>query len=385
MLLFMIVGVLLLPGKPFSKLAKNYYNFFSGSSLTMAQEACTDSTIGSNIQMELSNSENVGYRYYLNTAEPARCNGSITSVGYCYYGPRLYNHTFRFWATAAAVYRPEVNGSFRRVSDGLLLTKLTPSNQSSVSPENTLLLGLGFNCDTYILDPEDAIHVRKGDIFGALIFADQPFLHLGGLDLVGNSSGDYQLMTKSFDGFAHIQLVSSSQSNVDIDLPLPEILNGLSLDTKRVLHIFADISKSINLVHEYTTHCLSINFTVNPSIISPSRPSIAMERSTLLRETIMANSKKRPISMDSPQATAIDGWSVTENDTPGTYFTQSSTQPAQNSPPQVIVICGVLGAILIIAILISIAIVIAVLHRRVSQVSSKPAINLQHPPIGEHL
>ena len=194
------------------------------------------------MQMELSNSETMGYQIYLNTAEPARCNGNITSVGYCYYGPSQYNDN-PVWAAAVGLYRPEVNGSFRRVSDGLLLSKWTPNNRSSVSPENSLLLD--FNCDTYILDTEDALYVQQGDMFGALVFADQRFLGLGGLDLVGDSSSGYQMMIKSFDGFRDFI------DTEDLDQQLPETLNGLSLDIeKRVLHVSADISMSINLVHE---------------------------------------------------------------------------------------------------------------------------------------
>ena len=121
----------------------------------------------------------------------------------------------------------------------------------------------------------------------------------------------------------------------------------------------------------------------NPSIISPTGPSITRVRSTTLRGDVNAPFTNNPYSTNSPQTSTKDEQSVTENETQDADFTKSSTQ-LQNSPQQIIVICGVLGAIVIVAVLIGIAIVIAVLHRRVSkqsQVSAKPVVNLQHPPI----
>ena len=210
-----------------------FFVLCADSSQILAIEVCNCST-GSNVQMNLSNSENIGYRYYLNTAEPAHCNGTIKSIGYCYYGPNQYNNT-RAWAAVVALYRSELDGRYRRVSDELILSKPRPSDPLSPNPETDLLLN--FNCDTCALS--SALHVQKGNMFGALVFADQRLLRLGGLDLIGDSSNGYLMMNRPTDQLGMNFRINESPFTLDVDLP--EILDRLSPDTeKRVLHVCAD-------------------------------------------------------------------------------------------------------------------------------------------------
>lgn len=211
----------------------------------MVQEVCPIPSIGSNIQARLSNSENVDYhgQYYLNTAEPACCNGTISSVSYCYYGPSWYNSTIQFWGAGVALYRPQSDGSYIKVSRPIILSKQAPSDPSSPDPDDDLLLN--FNCYTQMLD--SSLDVQRGDVFGALVFTDQSLIRIGGLDLVGESSSGYLMLNKSTD-----QIEVRSEISL-IFLQLPRILDGLSLDTqKRVLHVYANISKSADLLHVYT-------------------------------------------------------------------------------------------------------------------------------------
>ena len=322
----------------------------------MAQEVCTGSSVGSSIQANLSNPEDVRYygHFYLNTAEPASCNGTISSVDYCYYGPSQYSNDNRIqnWAAVVALYHSmETDGSYRRVSDGMPLLKHTPSDPFSPNPETDVLLN--FNCDTYVLN--SSIHVQEGDIFGVLIITDrtQRILSLGQLDLVGDSSDGYIMMNKSLDRVGEIiDLFSEVIKNINTEgVDLPPTLDGLSLDTeKRVLHVYANISKSTNLVHAcIQNYYLSINFTAPESDSS---------------------SVKEP---------------VTENGTPDIIASSNdheiSTQPpisVGSSPPQGITIAAVLGVIVIISILLGISIVLTILYRRQSQVSTKSALNLQN-------
>ena len=137
----------------------------SDSSLTLAQQVCTSPSIGSNIRVNLSNSESIAY--YLNTARPASCNGTISSVDYCYYGPSQYSNDSRtgYWIAAVAPYRLQPNGSYSRVSDrSMLLLKRD-------DPRSSDPIFLNFNCDTYVL--RSTMHVQEGDVFGALLITDQ--------------------------------------------------------------------------------------------------------------------------------------------------------------------------------------------------------------------
>ena len=272
MLPFMLmVGILLLPGKPFFKEAEkcfdSYHLITSESSLqTVAQEVCTrpSPNIGSNIQTQFfDNSPNIDKRYYLNIAEPAHCSGIISSVDYCYYGPSQYSNNLA-WGAGVALYRSQADGSYRRVSGTITLSKRAPSNQLSPNPNTDLLLN--FNCDTYYV-LNSIVHVQEGDVFGALVFQDQRFLFtgVGGLDLVGDSSCGYQMMTRSINTFR----INWSSDRGILQMQMLETLTGLSPDTgRRVLHIFADISKSsIN-----STKCIQFILSLLLDLIHSSIP-----------------------------------------------------------------------------------------------------------------
>ena len=227
----------------------------------MAQQVCTSSSIGSNVRVNLSNSESVGYhaQYYLNTARPASCNGTISSVDYCYYGPSQYSSDRRtgYWIAVVALYRLQPNGSYSRVSNrSMLLLK-------GDNPRSSDRILLNFNCDTYV--PRSIMRVQEGDIFGALLFTDQIqqfipshgqlLVRAHGLDLVGDSSDGYFMMNKTLNQDEEIrdlgdQIVGSILSGDGFNLP--STLDGLTLDTEmRVLHVYANISKPANLLHAF--------------------------------------------------------------------------------------------------------------------------------------
>lgn len=228
----------------------------------MAQQVCTSPSVGSNIRVNLSNSESVGYhaQYYLNTARPASCNGTISSVDYCYYGPSQYSSDSRtgYWIAVVALYHLQLSGSYSRVSNrSMLLLKRTPSDE----PRSTDPILLNFNCDTYVL--RSTMRVQEGDVFGALLITDQiqQFIpswapvRAHGLDLVGDSSDGYLMMNKALDQDEEITDLGS-QIGISIirgdGFNLPPILDGLTLDTEmRVLHVYANISKPANLLHAF--------------------------------------------------------------------------------------------------------------------------------------
>lgn len=184
-------------------------------------------------------------------------------MDYCYYGPSQYSNNL-VWGAGVALYRSQADGSYRRVSGAITLSKRAPSNQLSPNPKTDLLLN--FNCDTYVLN--SIVHVQEGDVFGALVLQDQriSFTGVGGLDIVSDSSCGYQMMTRIINT---IRIDWSSDRRI-LGLQMIDTLTGLSLDTKRrVLHVFADISKSgINdiTVHEYNLYCLCLLNLIHSSI-----------------------------------------------------------------------------------------------------------------------
>ena len=84
-------------------------------------------------------------RFYLNTAHPAPCNGTVNSWRYCFYNPSSINTSLSY-SMAFAVYREVVKGdsmSYQRVSDvtrvtwsGMDIIRLPDFNCYNVSVNN---------------------------------------------------------------------------------------------------------------------------------------------------------------------------------------------------------------------------------------------------------
>ena len=147
---------------------------------------------------------------------------------------------------------------------------------------------------------------------------------------------------------------------------------------KRVLHVHANISKCASLVHVYNIS--SVNSTVpesNPSGITPSKTS--KRSKTVLRPgTIIAIVTKDPyFTTNSTTVTVsiVENKPVTENNEPNyvIFSSESSMQlipiAVGSSPAQIIIIGGVLGAVVIIGILISIATVMVIIYKKGQKVS----------------
>ena len=188
---------------------------------SIAQEACSR-PIGSNISLEFTASGT--NRFYLNTAKRASCNGTISKIDYCYYGPRkIMKNTDGYQATMA-LYRLSDGGiSYDKVSDTVNISKLRIA-----SSEETILVG--FNCDSYLLS--ENVQVQEGDVIGACIY--DPGFRSEPLVLVGESASNGYLMM--------YQDTSSAGCSSDA---LPDIVTDLILDNvPKVLHISAQISKN---------------------------------------------------------------------------------------------------------------------------------------------
>ena len=192
--------------------------------LTLALAMSSSPIIGSNVSTpQILDSVSTAERFYLNTARPAPCNGTITSLEYCYYGEMTNSR--RTYQSIVALYRPVGGTSYQRISDTISISKQTPIREI---PSADVLLP-GFNCDSYELN--SSIQVQMGDVIGACIYDT---LNTEQLDLV-SLTGDGLILPFKGD----------SDAGCEDDI-LPDTVDGLRDDDSRriILHVFAEISKS---------------------------------------------------------------------------------------------------------------------------------------------
>ena len=180
----------------------------------MTQDVC--STIGSNLQSSQMPSN--ANSFYLNTARPAGCNGTVTRLDYCYYG--FSGLSSVPYTATVAFYRPSTDGSYTRVSDTITITH---------SP-----LPAGFNCETYNLSRE--VTLQQDDVIGTCIY-----------EIGGNTQRGLRLVTRQNNGFGYNMMRASTNDAGCTTGTLPEVLNGLTPDeTRRVLHLQAVINAPPN-------------------------------------------------------------------------------------------------------------------------------------------
>lgn len=176
------------------------------------------------------------HSFYLNTAHPALCSGTVTSWRYCYYSPPVVNESTLsvVYRTSFAVYRRMMDSSsgshtYERVSGVFSIIVREESHNHNSS----------FECD--ILELDTNFTIEAGDIVGACIFdpIDNDNRLRKQLDIIGEAS-DYSLL--------HMSDVSECTVGLN-RLPMT-IANGmLTAVDSRVLHLYADIeSKSHFLI-----------------------------------------------------------------------------------------------------------------------------------------
>ena len=179
--------------------------------LIICQDIC--GSIGSDTRKFSGSERNA---FYLNTARPALCNGSISQLNYCYYG--FGNTSLVRHDATVAFYRPISDQHFMRVSDTITI---------SISP-----LLSGFNCGSYGID-EDVL-VQENDVIGVCVRS-----------LDDGSRGALRLATSSLpnsESDGYFMMTSSVGDAGCTNGSMPDVLNTLVLDdTRRVLHVFADV------------------------------------------------------------------------------------------------------------------------------------------------
>ena len=196
-------------------------------------------------------------RFYLNTDNPAPCNGNVTSWRVCYYGPSSVDQSERIsYSSTFAVYRRMGSGGdeqYERVSNTLRAT-VTTSSLAGFDPNrntvDTIIQQGDFNCYNDTNDIGTPIPVQTGDLVGACIFDPEdgdgfPSFTRLQLDNVGTVNGE--------------SLMGMSDSRCTFDtLPSSVQTSDLSTSNNRRLHIYANIGKfcAITIALKIYNNCL---------------------------------------------------------------------------------------------------------------------------------
>ena len=192
------------------------------SSVTRAE------VIGSDVRSELTRSfEN---RFFLNIARPARCNGTVTTLDYCYYGRDDVVLSCVTYESLVAIYRPVSNNqNFIKVSESVAITKSTPINEA---PPGEALLP-GFNCDSHILG--ESTQVLVGDVIG-VCFHDPRGPDRQPLDLVSRDNNGYSMLADAtVDVRCDIGVMPSGVRRNQLER------TGSRSRDRRILHVSAKI------------------------------------------------------------------------------------------------------------------------------------------------
>ena len=187
-----------------------------------AQNVCRAGrgAIGSDYDREYDAEVRVGGRLYLNTDNPAQCNGSITQLEYCYYPP---DNPQRIYSVDIAIYREQFNRRQQRVYQLQIYIPISLSG---------FLLNDEFSCATLNIPSTIAIYIQEGDIIGACLPG------INSLDVVNDTS----ISTE--------ENLNASLSYIESNcLASPQIIDNLDtrIQESRILHVFARITSKILL------------------------------------------------------------------------------------------------------------------------------------------
>ena len=162
-------------------------------------------------------------RFYLNTAAPAPCNGTINGWRYCFYNPRARDlEDGRTYSTTFAAYRATDTG-YQRVSN---VNVVSWSGHDII---NTL--SQSFNC--FNISVNDFI-IEAGDIVGGCVYNPD-----GGstrqLDIVGQNAAGYSLMQMNDES-------QCEQNSLPMSISSRQLGN---IRNSRILHVYASITGKV--------------------------------------------------------------------------------------------------------------------------------------------
>ena len=157
--------------------------------------------------------------FFLNTQDPAQCNGTVNGFQYCYY---RHSRSAVSYAFTFAVYRETSPWSYSNVSKAFTVER--DPNPAA-----------GFVCLNFSLSNQ--IQIQSGDMIGVCIY-DPPDLDSGRRRetyVVSNeATNDHYLMSTSNSGCG--------------DFTVPSTVSSLSTREGHVLHISANLIGAIILL-----------------------------------------------------------------------------------------------------------------------------------------
>ena len=220
------------------KVAKSSSHFFSVATFCFAAHAQAQSdqcgSIG-NVNAEDERTAQTNSMFYLNTANPAPCNGNITSWRVCYYGPSSVDQdqTIIFMSTFA-IYRSMGSVGderYERVSDTFKAVLSTNNLTDFDTDKIDGVIQDGFTCFNDVNDLHMPLPVETGDMVGACIFdpEDNENVTRQQLNIVGERPSEFLLGTPD-----------NTDCTVD-DIPSIFLANQLSRSNSKRLHIYANI------------------------------------------------------------------------------------------------------------------------------------------------
>ena len=165
---------------------------------------------------------NKEHSFYLNTQDPAQCDGTITEFNFCYYRSNPIQLAASYDFTFAV---------FRRSSSEYINVSEAFTTGRTVANSNLGLFGT-FACRTFSVND---IPVQAGDVIGVCIY-DPPdnagFTTRLPIDMVSQNAGS-----------EHFLMSTGNSGCGDMSVPNPVTVSSLNRANQRVLHIHADISK----------------------------------------------------------------------------------------------------------------------------------------------
>jgi hypothetical protein len=164
-------------------------------------------------------------RFYLNTADPAPCNGTINGWRYCFYNPSIIRNS-RIYSTAFAVYR-SVDTGYQRISNVTVVS--WRGSDINALPQR-------FNCFNISVNN---FPIETGDIVGGCIYDPAGGGSTRQLDIVGQNAAGYSL----------IQMNINDESHCSNNLLPSNVFNSeLSSINSRILHLYATITGNNSII-----------------------------------------------------------------------------------------------------------------------------------------
>ncbi len=147
---------------------------------------------------------------YLNTEFPAECDGVVTAWHYCYYPQDARDSSITYRASVAVWHLDNTTDQYILLNGSITLIELQPVD--TLSP---------IYCTQKILEPDNSIEIRRGDVIGVELPEENP------IPMIGMESENTLLR----------RLGSSDVAQLRLD--------GLLVVVSGALHLYADIGKLV--------------------------------------------------------------------------------------------------------------------------------------------